>query len=236
MDNQKREVESLNLQRNSLCDKINAETDRLLRKRDESLKELELEHASKLNPIQQDIAEAQWTLNMVLEQTNDLKIAMTKDEVDLNERRIEIVEASNMVETLNDKITGLKRERRELDSSVDGLNGGITARKSEIQEEEVKLTALKAQVDSYESKTEELNTNFELEKASKKEIIDKLEVKIGHLSQKQMELQASENVVRIDLAKRMQELDQRDDLLRAREFKVQDAEAKVQRNAQLLNM
>lgn len=130
------------------------------------------------------------------------------------------------------------KERRsaQVDARIQFLEGGITPllqRQGELQGD---IRELEHQRETAEAKIAALDSDY----LSKK---DKIEAEIGNLLAKQQELEVAQagmlrqyNQMSEDIATRTKVADEREDILKRREFKVAQDEKMVARNAGLINL
>lgn len=236
LSNLKTENQAVLQKRSHLRLEIEAETAKLLAKRQKELDKLELQAKNSLETIEDTAQGIKKTIGNLEFNRDSLNTEISGKITELNSLHNELGEVKIIIEAENSKITVLNSQQEGIRSSIDGLKEQIVP----LQEQ---LSSLKRDIGDLavnranllsviETKTSELEV---LKEESERD----LSILLAQKTELTREIQDSQKQFKLerdDLASRKIASDERDDNLRRREYKVSRDEQMIQTNAGLLNL
>ena len=212
------------------------QTQKLLDQRQNELKKLELEHNKQLKPLISTIDE----LKSQVKALNTQKISLEGDLVALdsqiNEAKAELKDITDQIQTetnklepLNRKITGAQKaisDLAEQKSLTEQFNADLISKGAELE----------AAFNDLEVNYERMSLKFEEDQKKAKNKLDNLAFDIKNAEDVLDDLETQAKAIRQDLADRTRRLEDRENNVKRREYKLNRDEDIIKRNATLLDL
>jgi len=213
-----------------------AETDKLLKERAQLLAKAEKDHENRLIPIDKSISELQAKLKKLSHEKLSLENEKTTLEAEIDSKR-------QILSELNQKTDSVKAELEDIRAKHSGVQANITS----LTDKAAKLTEhnseLSSQNDNLVQKNRALiieyesnQAKFESQTIDNKRILDNQRAEIRDNSLRLEEESKIQEEVRSDLAARLRAVEEREKTVKIREHKVDRDQAKISRNADLLEL
>lgn len=230
------ELSALQQQKLRLRQDIERVTARLLRERDESFVSQEKEARLAIAPLEK--------------QRDDIKSQVTSLETRKFELGQEVIGAENKLNDLQNLFAQITKDNQDaaelskrletqylsLKSENGALNQSISDGKQAILSTEEELITLKKQRNDLIAVNTDLEAKDNIEKEARKHELDVLNDKLKGIKNEILQNIGEQDLARRDIARRTQELDDKEQVLRRRELKVEQGENRIQQNASLLDL
>lgn len=236
LSNLKTESQVQSQRRNQIQLDIEAETDKLLAKRESALEVIAKQSQKVIEDLEDQVQALKNKVRSLDFNKEALDVQITGKITELNALHNSLNDVNKQIEAQKSQITQLESKQIGIQSSIDGL-------KEQIEPLQVTSTNMKTEISGLETKRADLTAAVETKTQEYTVLLEESERDLSILKAQKIQItreiqdsQAQFKLERDDLATRKLAADKRDDNLRAREYKVNRDEQMIQQNAGLLNL
>ena len=236
LDHLERETAEAKRQRKAISEDIEAERKRAVQQRVQELAEVQSAADAKLAVYRQEIRALTDEQRHLVKRNTTLKSEIAAATADLEGLASRKIQYAQDVEDAQRQLARAHAEVGSLDARKTHLDSQIGPLTEEIANKTVEIGQLDAKILELTTKLSTLDSQFASRKEAYEAQITEWLAKIDDLKIRSVELSKQNDAWAADLAAREKALDERGENLRRREFKVNQDEQRVARNAGLLQL